>query len=50
VVTDRLHGHILACLMDKKHVVIDNSYGKNSTYMNQWTIESPLTTLVREST
>lgn len=49
VVTDRLHGHILACLMDKKHIVIDNSYGKNSTYMNQWTIESPLTTLVRES-
>jgi pyruvyl transferase EpsO len=50
VVTDRLHGHILACLMDKKHIVIDNSYGKNSSYMNQWTIESPLTTLAREKT
>jgi pyruvyl transferase EpsO len=48
IVTDRLHGHILSCLMDKKNIVIDNSYGKNSTYMNQWTIESPLTTLVKE--
>ncbi|MBP0596919.1 polysaccharide pyruvyl transferase family protein [Herbaspirillum sp. LeCh32-8] len=48
IVTDRLHGHILSCLMDKKNIVIDNSYGKNSTYMNQWTRESPLTTLVKE--
>jgi pyruvyl transferase EpsO len=42
VVTDRLHGHILSCLMDKPHVVIDNSYGKNSTYMAEWTGKSPL--------
>jgi pyruvyl transferase EpsO len=48
IVTDRLHGHILSCLMDKQNIVIDNSYGKNSTYMNQWTIASPLTTLVKE--
>lgn len=48
IVTDRLHGHILSCLMDKKNIVIDNSYGKNSTYMNQWTANSPLTTLVKE--
>jgi len=48
IVTDRLHGHILSCLMDKKNIVIDNSYGKNSTYMNQWTAASPLTTLVKE--
>lgn len=48
IVTDRLHGHILSCLMDKRNIVIDNSYGKNSTYMNQWTMDSPLTTLVKE--
>lgn len=28
VVTDRLHGHIMATLLGKPHVVIDNYYGK----------------------
>lgn len=37
IVTSRLHGHILACLMDKKNKVLDNSYGKNSAYFNCWT-------------
>jgi pyruvyl transferase EpsO len=46
IVTDRLHGHILSCLLDKKNTVIDNSYGKNSTYMNEWTGQSELVTLV----
>ena len=45
IVTDRLHGHILACLMDKPNTVIDNSYGKNSSYVNAWTINSPLVSL-----
>jgi pyruvyl transferase EpsO len=45
VVTDRLHGHILACLMDKPNTVLDNSYGKNSTYVNAWTGSSELVTL-----
>jgi len=49
IVTDRLHGHILACLMSKPNTVIDNSYGKNSTYMNEWTIESDIVTLVMHS-
>lgn len=40
--TDRLHGHILACLLDKKNTVIDNSYGKNHSYLEQWTFQSPL--------
>jgi pyruvyl transferase EpsO len=44
VYTDRLHGHILACLMDKPNTVIDNSYGKNSTYVNAWTAHSELVT------
>ncbi|OPA80028.1 exopolysaccharide biosynthesis protein [Paenibacillus selenitireducens] len=35
--TSRLHGHILACLMDKPNMLLDNSYGKNSNYYNTWT-------------
>jgi pyruvyl transferase EpsO len=42
VMTDRLHGHILACLMDKPNIVFDNSYGKNSSYVKAWTGLSPL--------
>jgi pyruvyl transferase EpsO len=45
VVTDRLHGHILACLMDKSSTVVDNFYGKNFSYVNAWTAGSALVTL-----
>jgi len=38
--TDRLHGHILSCLLSMDHSVLDNSYGKNSAYINKWTKES----------
>lgn len=34
--TSRLHGHILALLMDKPNKLLDNSYGKNSNYYNTW--------------
>ena len=37
IITSRLHGHILACLMDKENGLIDNSYGKNSGYYECWT-------------
>ncbi|MCL6458754.1 MAG: polysaccharide pyruvyl transferase family protein [Gorillibacterium sp.] len=37
VQTSRLHGHILSCLMDKPHTLLDNSYGKNSNYYHTWT-------------
>jgi len=36
VITDRLHVHLLCCLMGKPHVVIDNSYGKLSGYVGAW--------------
>lgn len=36
VVTNRLHGHILSYLMDIPHCVIDNSYGKTSSFMDAW--------------
>lgn len=42
VVTNRLHGHILAVLMGIPHVVLDNSYGKNRTFYEAWTSEWPL--------
>lgn len=37
VVTSRLHGHIFASLLGIENVLLDNSYGKNSTYYNTWT-------------
>lgn len=46
--TSRLHGHILACLMDKPHELIDNSYGKNSQYYHTWTCRYPQARLVGE--
>lgn len=36
VVTDRLHGHIMCELFGVPHVVIDNSYGKVSGYIDFW--------------
>jgi pyruvyl transferase EpsO len=45
IYTDRLHGHILACLMNKPNTVIDNSYGKNSGYLNAWSGNSEIVTL-----
>jgi pyruvyl transferase EpsO len=45
IITDRLHGHILACLLRKKNIVLDNSYGKNSRYVEAWTGDSELVRL-----
>lgn len=42
VVTDRLHGHILALLLGIPHVILDNSYGKVHHFAREWTSESPL--------
>ena len=42
IVTDRLHAHLLACLLDKPSVVVDNTYGKNSSYLRAWTGKSSL--------
>lgn len=46
VVTDRLHAHILCTLLGVPHVVLDNSYGKISSFMDEWTGSS---TLVRRA-
>ena len=42
IITDRLHGHILACLMSIPNTLVDNSYGKNSGYFSQWTGHSDI--------
>ncbi|MEJ8605400.1 polysaccharide pyruvyl transferase family protein [Riemerella anatipestifer] len=36
IYTTRLHGMILAVLMGKEVVILDNSYGKLSSYHNTW--------------
>jgi pyruvyl transferase EpsO len=46
IITDRLHGHILAVLMDMPTLVLDNSYGKNSRYASVWTARCRLVTLM----
>jgi len=50
VITDRLHGHILAVLMDIPTQVLDNSYGKNSRYASVWTEHCRLVTLLSQPT
>src|SRR3546814_16823778 len=37
IVTDRLHAHILSLLFDIPQVVLDNMYGKVSSFAEQWT-------------
>ena len=41
IVTDRLHGHILAELLEIPHVVLDNDYGKIGAYMQAWASATP---------
>jgi exopolysaccharide biosynthesis predicted pyruvyltransferase EpsI len=37
VVTDRLHGHILATMLGMPHVIVDNRHGKLGNYFQRWT-------------
>lgn len=36
LVTDRLHGHLLACILGIPNVLLDNSYGKNRSVFDTW--------------
>lgn len=38
VISDRLHVHILSILLNKPHVLIDNSYGKLGNLHKAWTM------------
>lgn len=42
VTTDRLHAHILSCLMEIPNTILDNAYGKNHAYVAAWTGASEL--------
>ncbi|CAH0529076.1 polysaccharide pyruvyl transferase family protein [Vibrio hippocampi] len=42
VYTDRLHGMILSYLLGRRIKLMDNSYGKNLNYFNQWIKQSDL--------
>jgi pyruvyl transferase EpsO len=44
LVTDKLHGHVLALLAGVPHVVLDNGYGKVSGVHEAWTHDSALAT------
>ncbi len=48
ILTSRLHGHILACLIDKNSNIIDNSYGKNKAYYHLWTKDTGMASLLSE--
>ena len=41
VLTDRLHGHVLATLLGLPHCVMDSQYGKVRALWNTWTHEVP---------
>jgi exopolysaccharide biosynthesis predicted pyruvyltransferase EpsI len=43
LVTDRLHGHIIAMLMGVPHFLVDNSYGKLRRFHETWTADSTIT-------
>jgi exopolysaccharide biosynthesis predicted pyruvyltransferase EpsI len=43
LITDRLHGHILASLLGVPNVLLDNSYGKLRAYYDSWTSASDRT-------
>ncbi|MYN17673.1 exopolysaccharide biosynthesis protein [Rugamonas sp. FT107W] len=46
VESDRLHAHILSSLLSIPNRISDNSYGKNSNYIAEWTHGSELLELV----
>lgn len=47
IITDRLHGMILASLLGKKCHVYDNSYGKNSGYYDCWLSSIPNVNMIK---
>lgn len=50
VITDRLHGHILCLLLNKPHVLMDNTYGKLSHFYKTWTYDSNIAIFAGDQT
>jgi pyruvyl transferase EpsO len=48
LVTDRLHGHILALLAGVPQVLLDNSYGKLRGFWEAWTCDAATTRLAEQ--
>lgn len=48
VYTDRLHGMILSYLLGRRIKLMDNSYGKNLNYYNQWIKNSELIDILKQ--
>jgi exopolysaccharide biosynthesis protein PssK len=42
VVTDRLHAHIFALLMEIPHVLVEDAWGSNRAFYDTWTRDDPL--------
>lgn len=49
IVTNRLHGHILATLLGIPHVFLPNSYHKNQAFYQTWTAEVPYCRFVTQA-
>ena len=47
IISDRLHVHILAMLLEKEHFVLDNSYNKLRNFISSWPVDE--TTHIVES-
>jgi pyruvyl transferase EpsO len=48
VVTDRLHGHILAVMLEIPHLFLPNAYHKNESFYQTWTHTAPCCRFVRD--
>lgn len=48
IYSERLHGAILSILLGKDTTIIDNSYGKNSTFYDTWLKNFPNVKIYRE--
>lgn len=47
IITNRLHVHILCCLLDIPHILLPGSYYKNEVFYNSWTSGLPLARFVK---
>lgn len=46
VVSDRLHAHVLCIQLEIPHVMVDTRYGKISSFIDTWTADSNLVSVV----
>jgi len=49
IYSERLHGAILSILLDKDTIIVDNNYGKNSTFYDTWLKSFPKVKILRSN-